>query len=288
MANKLRTLLGDVLTAKEKRSIYSSFDVIGDIVIMKIPDSLLYKKYAIGKRLLDNLKSAKSVFLQTSAIEGVYRLRKLELLAGTNRTVTEHHEHGCRFKVDVRKVYFSPRLSTERLRIAEKVQDNEIVTNMFAGVGTFSILIAKQNPRSVVFNIDSNARASLLCLVNAKLNRVQDRVFPFCGDAKHIASTILSGISNRVLMPLPERAKEFVGSAITCLKQQGGTIHYFAHVGGHNKKDAINEGILNTTNAFKDYNHVIAGTRVVREVGPRLYQIVSDVSVCRRQCPKTI
>ena len=282
MANKLRTLLGDVLTAKEKRSIYSSFDVIGDIVIMKIPDSLLYKKYAIGKRLLDNLKSAKSVFLQTSAIEGVYRLRKLELLAGTNRTVTEHHEHGCRFRVDVRKVYFSPRLSTERLRIAEKVQDNEIVTNMFAGVGTFSILIAKQNPRSVVFNIDSNARASLLCLVNAKLNRVQDRVFPFCGDAKHIASTILSGISNRVLMPLPERAKEFVGSAIACLKQQGGTIHYFAHVGGHNKKDAINEGILNTTNAFKDYNHVIAGTRVVREVGPRLYQIVSDVSVCRR------
>lgn len=282
MANKLRTLLGDVLTADERRSVYSSFDVIGDIVIMKIPDSLLSKKYAIGNRLLENLNSANSVFLQTSAIEGDYRLRKLELLAGTNRTVTEHHEHGCRFKVDVSKVYFSPRLSTERLRIAEKVEDNEIVTNMFAGVGTFSILIAKQNPRSVVFDIDSNARASLLCLVNAKLNRVQDRVFPFCGDAKYIASKILSGVSNRVLMPLPERAKEFVGSAIACLKQQGGTIHYFAHVGGHNKKDAINEGILNTTNAFKDYNHVIAGTRVVREVGPRLYQIVSDVSVCRR------
>ena len=282
MANKLRTLLGDVLTADERRSVYSSFDAIGDIVIMKIPDSLLYKKYAIGNRLLENLNSAKSVFLQTSAIEGDYRLRKLELLAGTNRTVTEHHEHGCRFKVDVSKVYFSPRLSTERLRIAEKVGDNEIVTNMFAGVGTFSILIAKQNPRSVVFNIDSNARASLLCLVNAKLNRVQDRVFPFCGDAKYIASKILSGVSNRVLMPLPERAKEFVGSAIACLKQQGGTIHYFAHVGSQNKKDAINEGILNTTNAFKDYNHLIAGTRVVREVGPRLYQIVSDVSVCRR------
>jgi tRNA (guanine37-N1)-methyltransferase len=288
MANKLRTLLGDVLTADERRSVYSSFDAIGDIVIMKIPDSLLYKKYAIGNRLLENLNSANSVFLQTSAIEGDYRLRKLELLAGTNRTVTEHHEHGCRFRVDVSKVYFSPRLSTERLRIAEKIQDNEIVTNMFAGVGTFSILIAKQNPRSMVFSIDSNARASLLCLVNAKLNRVQDRVFPFCGDAKYIASKILSGISNRVLMPLPERAKEFVGSAIACLKQQGGTIHYFAHVGGHNKKDAINEGILNTANAFKDYNHVIAGTRVVREVGPRLYQIVSDVSVCRRQSPKTI
>jgi tRNA (guanine37-N1)-methyltransferase len=189
MANKLRTLLGDVLTADERRSVYSSFDAIGDIVIMKIPDSLLYKKYAIGNRLLENLNSANSVFLQTSAIEGDYRLRKLELLAGTNRTVTEHHEHGCRFRVDVSKVYFSPRLSTERLRIAEKIQDNEIVTNMFAGVGTFSILIAKQNPRSMVFSIDSNARASLLCLVNAKLNRVQDRVFPFCGDAKYIESS---------------------------------------------------------------------------------------------------
>jgi tRNA (guanine37-N1)-methyltransferase len=278
---KLKTLLDDILSPEEKCNVFSSYDIIGDVIVMKIPDSLLYKKHAIGKRLLENTKWANSVFLQTSSVEGDFRLRKLELLAGTDRRVTEYREHGCRFAVDVSQVYFSPRLSTERHRIAESVKDNETVTNMFAGVGTFSILIAKRNSRSRVFSIDSNPRASLFCNINAKLNKVQDRVFPFCGDAGYIAGKILSGISHRVLMPLPERAKEFVDSAIACLRYQGGTIHFFAHVRGENKKDAIENGILNTTNAFKRYNHIISSTRVVREVGPRLYQTVSDVDVVK-------
>jgi tRNA (guanine37-N1)-methyltransferase len=82
-------------------------------------------------------------------------------------------------------------------------------------------------------------------------------------------------------MPLPERANEFVDSAIACLRYQGGTVHFFAHVRGENKKDAIDTGILNTANAFKRYNHIISSTRVVREVGPRLYQTVSDVDVVK-------
>jgi tRNA (guanine37-N1)-methyltransferase len=82
-------------------------------------------------------------------------------------------------------------------------------------------------------------------------------------------------------MPLPERAKEFLDSAIECLRDEGGIVHFFAHVRGENKKDAINKGIMDTTNAFKQYNHKISCTRVIREVGPRLYQIVSDVAVVK-------
>jgi tRNA (guanine37-N1)-methyltransferase len=279
MSNKLKSLLGDVLEPGERHIVFSSYDVIGDIIIMKIPKSLQYKRYAIGKRLLEHTKYAKCVFLQTSSVEGDFRLRKLELLAGVNRTVTEYREHGCRFKVDVSGVYFSPRLSTERQRIAENVRENEIITNLFAGVGTFSILIAKRNPRSTVFSIDSNPKANILCLVNAKLNKVQDRVFPFCGDAKYISGNLLAGLSHRVLMPLPEKAKEFVDSAIACLRNKNGYVHYFAHIRAHNKKDAVTEGKLATTEAFRQYNHVVGTTRIVREVGPRLYQIVSDVLV---------
>jgi tRNA (guanine37-N1)-methyltransferase len=80
-------------------------------------------------------------------------------------------------------------------------------------------------------------------------------------------------------MPLPEKAKHFVDSAIACLGNNRGFIHYFAHVRASNKKDAVNEGKLDSTEAFKRYNHIISATRVVREVGPRLYQIVSDVLV---------
>src|SRR5919108_2895356 len=133
MSNKLKTFLRDILDPEERKIVFSSYDVIGDIIIMKIPDSLLYKKRAIGERLLENIKSAKSVFLQTSSVQGDFRLRNLELIAGADRTVTEYREHGCLFKVDVSEVYFSPRLSTERRRIAKMVQDGEIVTNMFAG-----------------------------------------------------------------------------------------------------------------------------------------------------------
>jgi tRNA (guanine37-N1)-methyltransferase len=200
-------------------------------------------------------------------------------LAGVDRTVTEYNEHGCRFRVDVGKVYFSPRLSTERHRIAERVRDNEIITNMFAGVGTFSILIAKQNPCSTVFSIDSNPKANNLCLVNTRLNNVQDRVFPLCGDAKYIAGNLLAGLSDRVLMPLPEKAMEFVDSAVACLRNNRGSIHYFAHIRAQNRKDAVRAGKLATTEVFRNYNHELGTTRIVREVGPRLYQIVSDVLV---------
>jgi tRNA (guanine37-N1)-methyltransferase len=138
------------------------------------------------------------------------------------------------------------------------------------------------NSSSKIFSIDSNPKASILCLINAKLNRVQDRVFPFCGDAKYIAGNILSGLSHRVLMPLPEKAKYFVDSAITCLGDNRGYVHYFTHVRASNKRDALNKGKLDSVTAFKRYNHIISTTRVVREVGPRLYQIVSDVLVANR------
>lgn len=279
MSKNLRTLLGDALEPVERHVIFSSYDVIGDIIIMKIPNSLQHKKYTIGKQLLESMKHVKCVFLQTSSVDGDFRLRRLELLAGVDRTVTEYHEHGCRFRVDVGKVYFSPRLSTERHRIAERVRDNEIITNMFAGVGTFSILIAKQNPCSTVFSIDSNPKANNLCLVNTRLNNVQDRVFPLCGDAKYIAGNLLAGLSDRVLMPLPEKAMEFVDSAVACLRNNRGSIHYFAHIKAQNRKDADRAGKLATTEAFRNYNHELGTTRIVREVGPRLYQIVSDVLV---------
>ena len=279
MSKNLRSLLGNALEPEERKVVISSYDVIGDIIIIKIPNSLQQKKYAIGKLLLENMKHVRSVFLQTSSVDGNFRLRRLELLAGSDQAVTEHHEYRCRFKVDVGKVYFSPRLSTERQRIAKMVRNNEIITNMFAGVGTFSILIAKQNPYSRVFSIDSNPKAHNLCLINARLNKVQDRVFPLCGDAKFIAGNLLAGLSDRVLMPLPEKAREFVDTAVTCLRNKIGTVHYFAHVKAQNRKDAVNEGKLATTEAFKTYIHELNTTRVAREVGPRLYQIVSDVTV---------
>ena len=276
----LKQVLGSTLTPEETAQVYSAFDQIGDIVIIKIPDELMPKKKLIANAILANVNTAKTVFAQVSPVRGDYRVRDLELIAGENRTITEYKEHACRFKVDVAKTYFSPRLSTERQRIAGMVGENETIVNMFAGVGTYSVVIAKANKTCRVYSIDSNSAASELDRINAKLNKVQDRVFSICGDAVEVIEASLAGQADRVLMPLPERAKEFVDSAVLALKEKG-IVHYFAHIKADGKKASQEMGLKVTHETFAKYDHHILGVRVVREVGPRMFQIVADVSVRR-------
>ena len=282
MAPILKTILKEILPPEDISKLYSAFDIIGSIIIIKIPDSLNSKKQIIADTILMNIKSAKSVFAQTSAVQGDYRIRRLEHLAGDNSVITEYKEHGCRFKVDVTKTYFSPRLSTERMRISKMITDNEIITNMFAGVGTYSILIAKNNKSCKVYSIDSNPVANELALINAKLNKVQGQVVPICGDAREVIIRQLKGTSTRVLMPLPEKAKEFVDFAVVALKESGGIVHYFAHVKASSKKLALVNAALDVKYAFINHDYKIVSTRVVREVGPRLYQTVSDIIVSKK------
>lgn len=276
----LKQVLGSILTPEETAQVYSAFDQVGDIVIIKIPDELATKKEVIAKAILANVKTAKAVFAQVSAVKGDYRVRDLEFLAGENRTIAEYKEHACRFKVDVAKTYFSPRLSTERLRIAKIVGDNETIVNMFAGVGTYSVVLAKANRTCRVYSIDSNPAASELDKINAKLNKMQDRIVTICGDASEVIKEQLAGQADRVVMPLPERAKEFVDAAVLALKQKG-VVHYFAHVKADSKKASKELGLADAHNAFQKYDHDVTGVTVVREVGPRIYQIVADISVRR-------
>ena len=279
MGHILKKILSESLTPDEISLAYSAFDVIGSIVILKIPDALKLKKQIIGKTILQNIKPAKSVFAQTSAVQGDYRIRSLEFIAGEYNTITEYREHGCRFRVDIQNTYFSPRLSTERLRIAKLISENEVIANMFAGVGTFSIIIAKINKTCKIYSIDSNPFAHEISIINTKLNRVQDRVMPICGNAKDIIHDKIQGQCNRVLMPLPERSGEFVDSAVSALKDGTGIVHFFAHIKANAKNLALENAELNIETAFNKYKHKTVHTRVVREVGPRLYQTVSDVYI---------
>ena len=278
MPHMLKNILSNILSSDEVSQVYSAFDQIGDIVIIKIPNELVPKKKFIADTILAHVKSAKAVFAQVSPVRGDYRVRNLEFIAGENRTITEYKEHGCRFRVDVAKTYFSPRLSTERLRIANMVGEGETIVNMFAGVGTYSILMARMNKTCKVYSIDSNAVAAELCEANAKLNKVQDRVVSIHGDAGEVIKDKLAGQADRVLMPLPESAKEFVDSAVLALKKKG-VVHYFIHIRADNKKTSKNLGLQDAHKAFVKYNHIVQQVRVVRGVGPRIYQIVADVLV---------
>ena len=172
MTKMLKKALVDILTEKETQELISAFDQIGNIIIVRIPDSLISKKKIIGETLLEQVKTTKSVFSQSSPVEGDFRTRQLEVIAGEDKTETEYRENGCRFIVDVEKAFFSPRLSTERERIAGLVKDGEVVVNMFGGVGMFSLLAAKDNV-CTVYNIDINPVAAQLCKENAQINKLK-------------------------------------------------------------------------------------------------------------------
>ena len=147
-------LLENKLTKKEIEDLRTSFDTIGDIVILEIPDNLEDKKYEIGDAVLKFTKR-KSVYMKKSAVKGTTRVRELEFLAGEDNPVTIHKEHGVRLKLDVSKVYFSPRLATERKRIMENVCEGEKILDMFCGIGPFPIVIAR-NKQVDITAVDIN------------------------------------------------------------------------------------------------------------------------------------
>jgi len=272
----LKKTLESILTSKESDDLISAFDQIGDIIIVRIPDSLLSKKELIGETLLEQVKSAKSVFYQSSSVEGKFRTRDLEVLAGDNKTETEYKEYGCRFIVDVEKVFFSPRLSSERIRIAELVNHGEIVTNMFAGIGMFSIIAAKKK-KCTVYNIDINPDATRLCEKNIKLNKLVGNIISIHGDATEVIRNQLENKSDRTLMLLPEKSDEFLDSAILATKSNG-VIHYYSHIHADKKSDAAKlseQHFLEVT----PVKSTILGSKIVRPVGPRFYQTVVDVRI---------
>ena len=274
----LKKLLENILSSKENDELISAFDQIGNIIIVRIPDSLLSKKKIIGETLLEQVKIAKSVFYQSSAVEGDFRTRNLDILAGEDNTETEYKEFGCKFTVDVENAFFSPRLSTERERIANLIQDGEVMTNMFAGVGMFSIMAAKKK-KCTVYSLDINPVASKLCEKNIKQNKLAGDVISINGDSSEIIKEQLVDKSDRTLMLLPERSDEFLESAISTTKNNG-IIHYYSHIHSDKKSDAgklSEEHYLSVTPVKSE----ILSSKIVRPVGPRYYQTVVDVKISK-------
>ena len=279
MRKRLRDKLSAALPSKELDKVYNSFDVIGDIAIIKI--NALQNAEAIANQIMACQKNIKTVLTPTTSITGVFRVRELKHLAGEIKKVTCHKESGCSFKVDVEKCYFSPRLSFEHSRIAKLVESGETVVNMFAGIGCFSIFIAKTASQTRVYSIDVNPAAFQCMEENVRMNEVEESVFPMLGDAKDIINSKLQGVADRVLMPLPEIALEYLPHALSALKQAGGWIHYYDFQHAQGKENPAEKTKLKVAEKLDclGVNYVFANSRVMRPTGPNWYQTVVDIKV---------
>ena len=261
--------------------VYNSFDVIGDIAIIKLPCDSAEMAQSVAEAIMSGHRNVKTVLVQESPVAGDLRLRRLRHVAGENKTITIHRESGCLFAVDVAECYFSPRLSHERMHIARMVESGETVVNMFAGVGCFSIMVAKHSSAAKVFSIDVNPAAVRFMQQNVRLNRVYGKVTPLLGDSKEIVNSRLRRVADRVLMPLPEKALEYLPYAVSALKASGGWIHYYGFEHAAKTESPTEKSKLKVAEALGalGVRFEVPFVRVVRSTGPNWFQLVADVLV---------
>lgn len=281
MKRSLKTLLAGRLKPCELKLVYKSYDIIGNIAVIRLPESLKQRSKIVAEAIMQAHQRVKTVLRQAGPVSGDFRTRELEWVAGEMKTETVHKEHGCLLKVNLEKCYFSPRLSYERNRIAQKIQPGEVIVNMFAGVGSYSIIIAKHREAEKIFSIDINPAAIQCMQENIKLNKVGGRVISILGDAKRVIEGRLQNVADRILMPLPEKAYEYLNYALLALKPTGGWIHYYDFEHAKKPEDPIEKVKTKVSEKLKKLNldFEISFQRIVRGVGPNWFQVVLDIVV---------
>ncbi|MFH1470254.1 MAG: class I SAM-dependent methyltransferase family protein, partial [Candidatus Micrarchaeota archaeon] len=192
------------------------------------------------------------------------------------KTETSYRESGCSFLLDPAKVYFSPRLSFERERIASLVQSSERVLVMFAGVGPFPIVIAKKKPGAVVAAIELNPAAFEYMVRNIKSNKLETKITPVCGDVVEAIPELFRGWADRVLMPLPKGAEEFLDVALMAAKK-GATIHVYTFTKIGKEEGKVEEVVARIEKLGRKAK--LLSFRTVRPFAPHVDQISVDVEV---------
>ena len=244
-----------------------SFEVVGDIAMIEDRDA-----ERVAAALMSTSKSIKAVIAPVSDVEGEYRTRRFRHVAGEARTVTLHRENGLRYRVDLEGAYFTPRLGTERQRIARQVSPGDVVLDMFAGVGPFSLLLAKKGAE--VIAVDKNPVAVKYLRENALLNKIKN-IEIIEGDAAEIARRF-EGQADHVIMNLPHSASAFLIPAMRAAKTQG-TVHYYCIAPEEDLyKD---EALIRIASDEIGLEVEVLYKETVRSYAPHRYNVVIDFRV---------
>jgi tRNA (guanine37-N1)-methyltransferase len=252
-----------------------AYEVVGDIALLEEPDLERENALKIADALLQTHPNIKTVLKPLTPVIGEFRIRNFELIAGEPRTETIHKEHSCRYKLDLSRVYFTPRLSTERSRVLSWIKEGDTVVDMFAGVGPYSILIAKYRKSSKVIAIDKNPDAARYLKENIILNSVKN-IEAIEGDAREEAKKF-SGVADQVIMNLPHNAYEFLDSAVL-LAKPGGIIHFYA-ISPENDLFGNYLELIRKAAEREGRQIEVLEKRVVRSYAPYQYNICIEVRV---------
>jgi tRNA (guanine37-N1)-methyltransferase len=289
-SKSLKETLKMIIPSEYHNLLPRAFDIIGNIAIIELNrnEQSPLRPYInkIGQILLDTHPNIKSVYEKASDIEGVYRTRKFNLIAGANNTQTIHKENLCKFQVDIEQTFFSPRLAYERQRVANletKFNSNGIIWDVFCGVGPFIIQISKQYPMSQSIGTDINCRAIELAKKNIKLNKINNKIQFYCQDVEDISSfpnfTNLQNNISRFIMNLPEKSIQFLKYIPPFIQKEGSLLHIYQF---NNKINPIQEAkeifekeLNNSKIELKEYRF----SKIVKPFSPNIVMTVLDVII---------
>jgi tRNA (guanine37-N1)-methyltransferase len=262
------------LTKEENAFLKTAFDTVGEIAILEIPEELRQKEKEIGQALLSISPSIKTVLRKEGIHSGVFRTQKMKWIAGKRTKEALHKEHGIQLKLDVEKVYFSPRISTERKRIYQLVKKKEKVLVMFSGCGVYPVVISKNTGAEEIVGVEINPEGHAYGLENVRLNKCKN-ITLFEGDVRTIVPA-LDEKFDRIIMPLPKLAVEFLDVALSVAKK-GCVIHCY----GFAEEGAFDRIKKKVTDACQEVSRKCRILRVVKcgQYSPRVFRVCVDIVV---------
>jgi len=231
----LKEALSSVLSEDELTELIGSYDVVGSIAILEIPESLLAHEETIAAAVIETNAHISTVLKKTGIHGGEFRTQSYECIAGIDTRETLVRESGCSLLVDVERVYFSVRLSTERLRLASTITPDEKVLVLFSGAAPYVVIFAKHSVASRVVGVEKNPVGHEYAVQNLKRNKFPaSRAAVYCADAANLAFLHdTEGLFDRIVMMLPSGAKEFLGSAVTVANPARCVLHVYAFGAEH-------------------------------------------------------
>jgi tRNA (guanine37-N1)-methyltransferase len=277
---KLADVLKKKFTKKEREFLITSFDMVGNIAIIEVREELRHKEKIIGAALLEMHKNVKTVCRKEGEHSGIYRTQKLRIIAGKRTKETTHRESSCMLKLNVEKCYFSVRSGTERLRIAGLVDERakkgnkEKVLIMFSGIAPFACVIGRNSEYEKIVCIEMNPAAHKYAQENIIKNKLKD-TNAIIGDVRKIVPK-LNEKFDRIVMPLPRTAEEFLETALIASKK--GTI---IHLYGFLAEDEFEDYKKKIKKICKESDIKAKILRVVKcgQFSPRIFRICVDFEI---------
>lgn len=250
-----------------------NYDLLGNVAIVKfkrIVKGSEKKKFAL--QLLKNHKGVRTILEKSGRFKGRLRTLKTKFILGEKTKEALYKENGCEFRLNVDSCYFSPRLSSDRLEVAQMVGSKEEVLVMFGGVCPYGIVIAKIAKPKKVVSVELSRECNKYALENVKRNKVKVSVIQ--GDVRKVVPKL--GAFDRIMMARPNLKDSFLDVTFSAIKKNG-IIHYHGFY-DEDKVDELTELIEKEAKKARKKIKII-GVKKAGDIGVRKYRYRVDLKV---------